>query len=53
MATAVPQATVRSLDDLAPIADWLAGPRSVPIVLDAKITRNRPSWWLEGAFRGH
>lgn len=29
--------TVRSLDDLAPLEQWLAGPRDRPIVIDAKI----------------
>ncbi|HEY7145895.1 MAG TPA: thiamine pyrophosphate-binding protein [Streptosporangiaceae bacterium] len=43
--------TVRSADDLAPVRDWLAGPRAVPLVLDAKITSARGSWWLEEAFR--
>ncbi len=45
--------TVRSLDDLSPVATWLAGPRSAPLLIDAKVTRDRGSWWLEEAFRGH
>jgi thiamine pyrophosphate-dependent acetolactate synthase large subunit-like protein len=45
--------TVRSTDDLSPVADWLAGPRSAPLLIDAKVTRDRGSWWLEEAFRGH
>jgi thiamine pyrophosphate-dependent acetolactate synthase large subunit-like protein len=45
--------TVRSRSDLAPVRDWLAGPRSVPLVIDAKVTSHRGSWWLEEAFRGH
>ncbi|MGY1602159.1 thiamine pyrophosphate-binding protein [Geodermatophilus sp. SYSU D00815] len=45
--------TVRSVADLAPVADWVAGPRSRPLLVDAKVTRDRPSWWLEEAFRGH
>jgi thiamine pyrophosphate-dependent acetolactate synthase large subunit-like protein len=45
--------TVRTADDLAPVADWLAGPRDRPLVVDAKVTRGQPSWWLEEAFRGH
>ncbi|MEO3744499.1 thiamine pyrophosphate-binding protein [Plantactinospora sp. B5E13] len=45
--------TVRDVDDLAPVRDWLAGPRSQPLVLDAKITSERGAWWLEEAFRGH
>ncbi len=46
-------ATVRAPADLAAVADWLAGPRDRPMVVDAKVTRARPSWWLEEAFRGH
>jgi acetolactate synthase I/II/III large subunit len=46
-------ATVRDVADLAPVADWLSGLRDRPMVVDAKVTRTRPSWWLEEAFRGH
>jgi hypothetical protein len=35
------------------LAEWLNGPRSRPVVIDAKITSRRGSWWLEEAFRGH
>ena len=45
--------TVRHPGDLAPVAAWLAGPREVPMVVDAKVAAGRPSWWLEEAFRGH
>jgi thiamine pyrophosphate-dependent acetolactate synthase large subunit-like protein len=45
--------TVRSADDLAPVGEWVAGPRSAPLLVDAKVTRDEPSWWLEEAFRGH
>jgi acetolactate synthase I/II/III large subunit len=45
--------TVCSTDDLSPVAAWLAGPRSAPLLIDAKVTRDRGSWWLEEAFRGH
>ncbi|HEX9033827.1 MAG TPA: thiamine pyrophosphate-dependent enzyme, partial [Streptosporangiaceae bacterium] len=45
--------TVRRPSDLAPVADWLAGPREKPLVIDAKITSEHGSWWLEEAFRGH
>ncbi|MEE6281265.1 thiamine pyrophosphate-binding protein [Georgenia sp. MJ170] len=44
--------TVRSLDDLGPVADWLAGPRVRPLLIDAKIVADEPSWWLAEAF-GH
>jgi thiamine pyrophosphate-dependent acetolactate synthase large subunit-like protein len=46
-------ATVRAPADLAAVAEWLSGPRDRPMVVDAKVTRARPSWWLEEAFRGH
>ncbi|TDC87505.1 thiamine pyrophosphate-binding protein [Actinomadura sp. 7K507] len=46
-------ATVRRREDLAAVADWLAGPRDRPMLVDAKVTRTHPSWWLEEAFRGH
>ena len=45
--------TVRSLADLGPVRDWLAGPRERPMLLDAKVTSARGAWWLEEAFRGH
>jgi hypothetical protein len=35
------------------LGDWLAGPRSRPMLIDAKVTSERGSWWLEEAFRGH
>jgi len=45
--------TVRSADDLAAVRKWLEGPRTRPLVVDAKVTSDRGSWWLEEAFRGH
>jgi thiamine pyrophosphate-dependent acetolactate synthase large subunit-like protein len=45
--------TVRSAGDLAPVRDWLAGPRERPLLIDAKVTSAAGSWWLEEAFRGH
>jgi thiamine pyrophosphate-dependent acetolactate synthase large subunit-like protein len=45
--------TVRGPEDLAPVRDWLAGPRDRPLVVDAKVTGDRGAWWLEEAFRGH
>jgi len=44
---------VRSVDDLAPLRTWLSGPRTTPFVVDAKVSAERGSWWLEEAFRGH
>ncbi len=45
--------TVRTVDDLEPVRHWLAGPRTRPLVIDAKVSAARGSWWLEEAFRGH
>ena len=45
--------TVRAPADLAAVADWIGGPRDRPLVVDAKVTRGQPSWWLAEAFRGH
>ena len=39
--------------DLDPVRAWLAGPRQQPLVIDAKVTADQGSWWLEEAFRGH
>ena len=46
-------ATVRGPADLAAVGEWLAGDRAAPMLVDAKVTRDEPSWWLEEAFRGH
>jgi len=46
-------ATVRTAADLRALTAWLAGPRHRPLLLDAKVTADQPSWWLEEAFRGH
>jgi thiamine pyrophosphate-dependent acetolactate synthase large subunit-like protein len=45
--------TVRCPADLSPVREWLSGPRATPLVIDAKVTSGRGSWWLEEAFRGH
>ncbi|MFG1944406.1 thiamine pyrophosphate-binding protein [Nonomuraea sp. NPDC048826] len=45
--------TVTGPDDLAGVADWLKGPRDRPLLVHAKVTGDRPSWWLEEAFKGH
>jgi thiamine pyrophosphate-dependent acetolactate synthase large subunit-like protein len=45
--------TVRRPADLDPVRAWLAGPRQQPLVIDAKVTADQGSWWLEEAFRGH
>ncbi len=45
--------TVRSVADLDPVRTWLAGPLDTPLLIDAKVVEDQPSWWLEEAFRGH
>jgi acetolactate synthase-1/2/3 large subunit len=45
--------TVRSAADLGAVRDWVDGPRERPLLIDAKVTSARGSWWLEEAFRGH
>ncbi len=45
--------TVRSVDDLAAVREWLDGGRTGPMLVDAKVVDTEPSWWLEEAFRGH
>jgi acetolactate synthase-1/2/3 large subunit len=44
---------VRQVSDLANVREWLDGPRDTPLLIDAKVTSERGSWWLEEAFRGH
>jgi thiamine pyrophosphate-dependent acetolactate synthase large subunit-like protein len=46
-------ATVRAPADLAVVREWLAGPRDRPLLLDAKVRADEPSWWLAEAFKGH
>nr|WP_211176794.1 thiamine pyrophosphate-binding protein [Pseudonocardia acidicola] len=45
--------TVRALGDLKGVADWVAGPRTAPLLVDAKIASDGGSWWLAEAFLGH
>jgi len=45
--------TVRGPDDLPPVRAWLDGARDRPLVIDAKVTSEHGSWWLNEAFRGH
>jgi acetolactate synthase I/II/III large subunit len=45
--------TVRRSRDLRAVREWLDGPRDAPLVVDAKVTSEHGSWWLEEAFRGH
>lgn len=43
--------TVRTVGDLAGVAEWLAGPRGRPLVVDAKVTPSVIGAWLPEAFR--
>jgi thiamine pyrophosphate-dependent acetolactate synthase large subunit-like protein len=45
--------TVRAPGDLEPVRTWLAGPRSAPMLIDAKVAGEHGSWWLEEAFGHH
>jgi len=45
--------TVRGPTDLDAVRDWAEGPRDRPMLVDAKVVADEPSWWLEEAFRGH
>jgi thiamine pyrophosphate-dependent acetolactate synthase large subunit-like protein len=45
--------TVRAPDDLKAVAEWVAGPRTTPLLIDAKIASDGGAWWLAEAFRGH
>src|SRR5699024_11415820 len=44
--------TVRRPEDLAPVTAWASGSRHRPMLVDAKIVSDEPSWWLAEAF-GH
>lgn len=44
---------VRCVADLAPVSEWLAGPRERSPVVDAKIVPTVVAEWLEEAFKGH
>ncbi|GAA1293871.1 thiamine pyrophosphate-binding protein [Pseudonocardia aurantiaca] len=45
--------TVRAPGDLKAVAEWVAGPRAAPLLVDAKIASDGGAWWLAEAFRGH
>ncbi|MDI3331019.1 MAG: thiamine pyrophosphate-binding protein [Micrococcus sp.] len=44
---------VRSVTDLDAVRAWVAGPRSAPLVIDARIASDGGAWWLAEAFTGH
>ncbi|MEV0144015.1 MULTISPECIES: thiamine pyrophosphate-binding protein [unclassified Nonomuraea] len=45
--------TVTERADLSGVAQWLEGARERPLLVHARVTRDRASWWLEEAFKGH
>ncbi|MDO5740012.1 MAG: thiamine pyrophosphate-binding protein [Ornithinimicrobium sp.] len=45
--------TVTSMEDLAPVRDWVAAGPTGPMLVHAKVTKDEASWWLEEAFKGH
>jgi acetolactate synthase I/II/III large subunit len=45
--------TVRHAADLDAVRAWLDAGRPRPMLVDAKVADEQPSWWLEEAFRGH
>jgi thiamine pyrophosphate-dependent acetolactate synthase large subunit-like protein len=45
--------TVRAPGDLDALRAWLDAGRPRPMLVDAKVADQQPSWWLEEAFRGH
>jgi acetolactate synthase I/II/III large subunit len=45
--------TVRRPADLDAVRAWLDAGRPRPMLVDAKVADQEPSWWLEEAFRGH
>ena len=45
--------TVRTVADLAGVTDWVRGPRTTPLVIDARIASDGGAWWLAEAFKGH
>jgi thiamine pyrophosphate-dependent acetolactate synthase large subunit-like protein len=45
--------TVTEPADLGAVRSWVEGRRERPMLVDAKVVADEPSWWLEEAFRGH
>jgi thiamine pyrophosphate-dependent acetolactate synthase large subunit-like protein len=45
--------TVRRAADVDGVRRWVAGDRSRPLLVHARVASPRGSWWLEEAFRGH
>lgn len=45
--------TVRSVEDLDAVKEWLDSDPTAPLVIDAKIPSDGGAWWLAEAFKGH
>lgn len=45
--------TVRSVADLDAVRAWVEGPRTRPLLIDAKVSSDGGAWWLAEAFKGH
>jgi thiamine pyrophosphate-dependent acetolactate synthase large subunit-like protein len=45
--------TVTAVGDLGRVRDRLAGDGARPMLVDAKVSAEHGSWWLEEAFTGH
>jgi thiamine pyrophosphate-dependent acetolactate synthase large subunit-like protein len=45
--------TVNAPADLDGVSRWLAGPRTAPLLVHARIASDGGAWWLAEAFRGH
>lgn len=45
--------TVRRAADVEGVRRWVAGDRSRPLLVHARVASPRGSWWLEEAFRAH
>jgi thiamine pyrophosphate-dependent acetolactate synthase large subunit-like protein len=45
--------TVRRLQDVSPVAEWLSRPGKRALLVDAKVVPTVVAEWLEEAFRGH
>ena len=45
--------TVRRLEDLEPVREWVAAGMAGPMLVDAKVVPTVVADWLEEAFRGH
>ena len=45
------EAAVARAQDRQAVREWLAEPRTAPLVIDAKIADDGGSWWLAEAFR--